>query len=303
MFATRTAPVVLPNGCYQAMIPIAKLRAHPKRQRAFSLQKAKRMFAARGGFDAELAGPIDVAPDEEIPGGWLICSGQHRVRVAEWDGFYEVFCTVHPNLTPQDQARFFLGTTVASPPSLLEAWHIRREEKDPLVLDVEAVLNRYDITVAKVRNPTEKGRHIAAVKVLEKIATPGGGLVRLNHLLKILVDAFPSETPLNDWALGGLEYFLWAYEQHPNFDDHTLIDGLSRLHPSELERLVHYHKANRGGIAAANSRQPARAFLDVYNKRKRINRLPYTRVEVLRKPSIGQVLPYPWKGEEEEDEE
>lgn len=291
MYATIAAPVTAtgPGNTYVKKIAVDHLMVHPDRQRELHRAKVLKMFKAHGGFDEELAGLLDVTNSGDHPGFYWVMAGQHRLAVADMSGVKEVWCLVHPDLSPEDQAKFYLGSAMTTQPTPLESWKVRRTANDPNVLAIENVLDRYNV---KVQTAPRTGQNrltynILAASALER-AVRIGGLARLDTIVRISVTAYPENPPFFDWFLLGMEQFLWAYEQYPGFSVEELLKALKTIEPALLKRRGKYHSAEHNGsvgnvgVSIASARYYALAILEVYNKGKRKGALPLERVFAIR---------------------
>ena len=166
-------------------IALKDLQPHPLAQRALDLAHAKYIG---DNFDPALMGELTVA--ETKRGRLWIVDGQHRrvgaQQFLDGDDSQQVLCRVIAVDDDAEAARLFLGLNTHKSVRSLDKFFVRVVAKDPTAIGVTAILERYSLTVSRVRAPGT----LQAVDACESIFSRQSGAKLLDRVIAVLHQAW-----------------------------------------------------------------------------------------------------------------
>jgi hypothetical protein len=216
---------------YIAALPIDALFADYTYQRALDEFRVNKMAA---NYKLALVGIVEVS--DRGDGRYAILDGQHRWATVRNRAFDQVAaphlpCRVHTGLTVDQEARLYheLNTTRKQLTGW-DRWLARRGAGDPVVRDIEEVLERHGLTVA-IREGADFFR---ATRSAEKIVELGG-LPLLDTVVGISRAIWPADqSALDGDLLHGLAHVVLAYDIQHELDLARLTQALAIVMPRQV---------------------------------------------------------------------
>ncbi|HEY0889347.1 MAG TPA: DUF6551 family protein [Nocardioides sp.] len=217
---------------YVTALPIEDLFADHTYQRELD---EKRVVKMAREFRLALVGIVEVADrGPDTAPRYAILDGQHRWATVRDRSFGQVAphlpCRVHTGLTIDQEAKLYheLNTTRKQLTGW-DRWLARRGAGDPIVRDIEALLDRHGLVVS-LRGG---GNVFRATRTAEKLVELNG-LPLLEEVIGITRAAWPDDqNGMDGHILHGLGHVLNAYTRD-ELDVERLITELAGILPRQL---------------------------------------------------------------------
>lgn len=184
-------------------------------------------------FDKTLLGTITVSKRNNA---YFVIDGQHRIALAKLVGVTSLMALVYEGLTYQEEAKYFNSLNGANgeskKPSKLEIFNASKEAKDPIAMEIAAILGKLGYTVGPVNS---KG-HVSAIETLEVIHKKYGA-AHLFETLSLIRSTWGGEADaVQKKMMIGVSEFIHNYKGEPNFSVKTFQKQLSKIDPGKLLR-------------------------------------------------------------------
>lgn len=235
---------------YVDALPVSTLFADMAYQRPIDDLRVARMVDE---FDVTLLGVLEVS--DRGDGTYAILDGHHRCaasREAHPKGAdAHLVCQVHRGLTIQAEARVFYEIDIRRKAlSGWDRWKARRGAGDPVVLQIERVVNNAGLTVGQAVAEST----ITATKALETIWT-GGGDVLLHNSLTLAKAAWgTANEAFAGVVIQAVAIVLEAYDRE-ELDQDRLIAQMQTIPPRQVQAranaLREAHRAEMPRLCAA----------------------------------------------------
>lgn len=247
---------------YVTALPIDALFADHTYQRALDEFRVNKMAS---NYRLALVGILEVS--DRGDGRYAILDGQHRwatVRNRTFDqvGATHLPCRVHTGLSVDQEAKLYheLNTTRKQLTGW-DRWLARRGAGDPVVRDIEDVLQRHGLTVA-IREGADFFR---ATRSAEKIVELGG-LPLLDTVVGLSRAIWPGDqTALDGDLLHGLAHVVHAYDIENEIDLARLTATLGGVMPRQVGARA---SAARELHKGTKDRLVGHVVIDAYNATK-----------------------------------
>lgn len=245
-------------------VPIRLLEPHPIIQRTFKQAHSDNM---RANFDAHAFGELTITPVGGKSKKYYVTNGQHRLAavLALYGTDQEVPCNLSKGQSTADLAKHCLVTSSSKAWTRLEEWPLRVIARERLVLEIEAVLHRFDLHVG---SSSQDGvvRAVVALEALHK----QGAYAHLERVIKTLTRSYGrSHEAFDANILRGLGLFLRTFG--PDLDDERLVQQMSK-NGGPMQMLAHARQlAEITGVPVA--RALGERIRMAYNKGLRNNQL------------------------------
>lgn len=277
-------------------VHLADLKLDPSYHAKERFQESRALKYA-ANWDEAKAGVITVSErDGQL---WLI-DGAHRRFAAMRVGTNWLYAKVFMGLTRKQEAAVFLGLSDAVRLSPMDAWLARREEGDPLVLDIEKILDKHGARI--VRSESVRGgspRHTRAVASLMVIYR--NDPVLLDQVIETLRKVWPEQRgSLDALPLQGLSSFLYCYRRTTRPPQQKkLEEHLAAITPQQLRRV--YQTQREASLASMGGRvggsivgwsYQRRAVLATYNRKLQLP-LPDLSLGDLKTINDGRIVKLP----------
>lgn len=257
------SPVEAPEP-YVTALPIDTLFADHTYQRELDEKRVLKMIKE---FRLALVGIVEVSDRGiDTPGPrYAILDGQHRWAMVRDRSFDQVAphlpCRVHTGLTVDQEAKLYheLNTTRKQLTGW-DRWLARRGAGDPIVRDIEALLDRHGLKVA-LRGG---GNIFRATRTAEKIVELNG-LPLLDSVISVVRSAWPEDqNGMDGHILHGLAHVLNAYTRD-ELDLERLTSVLAGVMPRQLAaRAAAVRELHKGTM----DRLAAHVIVERYNASK-----------------------------------
>lgn len=242
----------------------------------FNEKRARAMAAA---WDDDKAGTITVSLRD---GATYLIDGNHRRFAASERGVSHLYAKVYFGLTVREEAGIFIGLSAAVPLGTLDLWQARRADRDPIVLGVEAILDKYGVRIARGGRASDSPHYTRSVGAFQTLFQTNPQL--LDDTLGLVRSIWPEQRrALDSLVIKAIGSFLAAYRSTiPRLDEQRLRDRLSLTTPEDVHRTVktlaaaqHGLHGTGGGISYHTHGQKAtvaswssqrRAVLAIYNR-------------------------------------
>lgn len=204
-----------PTGRY-AMLPAKALVRPGNYQRPFNDEAA---MAIAEGFDWDAFHVVNVTEHQE--NGKIVHKyrdGQHRIFGALLACGEDVLipCMIYPTRGEQRDAWVFNRINIDRRAlAAADKWNSRRTEQDAYVLEVETILNRYNLraTPTRGKSATHPGE-VSAVGALEQMLKTGGS-VSVDETVGLLYDTFGDDHhQYRDFIMRGLWTFILYFPDY-----------------------------------------------------------------------------------------
>lgn len=257
-------PTVQEQEPYVTALPLEALFADHTYQRELD---EKRVVKMAREFRLALVGIVEVSDrGADVDGPrYAILDGQHRWATVRDRSFSQVAphlpCRVHTGLTIEQESKLYheLNTTRRQLTGW-DRWLARRGAGDPIVRDIESVLDRHGLVVA-LRGG---GNIFRATRTAEKIVEMSG-LPLLDSVISIVRSAWPADqNGMDGHILHGLAHVLNAYNRD-ELDLERLTEVLAGIMPRQLAaRAAAVRELHKGTM----DRLAAHVIVERYNASK-----------------------------------
>lgn len=225
-------------------------------------------------FDPDAFGRIVVG--ERSDGTFWVIDGQHRWRAMQQLGWTDQFVPCHliKGTTPEEEAKLFdLFNGNRGMPRISDRFKARLRTNDPDALRIKAITNEVGFDIHFGKGTVPKG-HIAAVSALVKVHQQGkpGDLYRV---LTICREAWGDDSAgTTGDIIQAVHRFASRYREQ--FDMTYLIERLKGTSPAALTNRGRQIAEVMGTTASIGI---SRALLAMYNRNKKVGRLPDWTIE------------------------
>lgn len=195
------------NGGKPEWIALRELEAHPDLQRSFDKRRGDK-YATE--FNPAALGVLTVVETKQGK-RWLI-DGQHRryaaLQFVDGDGTQQVRCLVHGVTDDAEAAKLCRQLNDYKRWHSLKGFLNRVVEKDPVAVEITAILARYRLRIASTRNEGT----VQAVDALETIYARQRGPALLDAVVRLLWNAWGTDPDaFHAQLLRGVALFLGKY--------------------------------------------------------------------------------------------
>lgn len=202
-------------------VPVTLLEPHPIIQRNFKQAHADHI---RANFDAHAFGELTITKVGGKSKKYYVTNGQHRLWavLALFGTDQEVPCNLSKDQSLADLAKHCLITNAGKAWTALERWHLRVIAREQNVLEIEAILHRFEL---HVDGSSREGvvRAVAALEALHK----QGAYAHLERVIKILTRSYSRDYQAFDAnILRGLGFFLRTFG--PDLDEARLVQRITK---------------------------------------------------------------------------
>jgi len=245
-------------------IPLNRLKVHPEVQRGLNETRVDELSA---NMNLDAIGLLAVIPYRDW---YYVFDGQHRLRALERfldDNTQMIECEVFPRgLTLKEAAQTFLDRNNQLGQHPLGKWIQRRNAEEPVVLEIEAILGKYGLSV---ESGPEDG-NVRAVVALEAIYD-NHSAAGLDKTVGVLYAAWGADYNAYHHALlRGLALVLHTYEEQ--IDAERFAKKLSKN--GGPARMLGQAREFARGMHVSLARAAAQRFVNEYNVRRTRDRLP-----------------------------
>lgn len=215
-----TTTIDLDPGVHMS-VPIELLEPHPILQRHFRQAHADHI---RANFDAHAFGELTITPVGGKSKKYYVTNGQHRLVavLALFGTNQEVPCNLSKEQSLADLARHCLISNAGKAWTRLENWPLRVIARERNVLEIEAILHRFEL---HIDGSSREGvvRAVAALEALHK----QGAYAHLERVIKILTLSYGRNHEAFDAnILRGLGSFLRTFG--PDLDEVRLVQRMTK---------------------------------------------------------------------------
>lgn len=271
---------------YVTALPVDELFADHTYQRELDEHRVNKMAA---NYRLALVGIVEVSDRGPHATGprYAILDGQHRWATVRNRAFGDARtphlpCRVHTGLTVDQEAKLYheLNTTRKQLTGW-DRWLARRGAGDPIVRDIEALLDRHGLKVA-LRGG---GNIFRATRTAEKIVELNG-LPLLDSVISVVRSAWPEDqNGMDGHILHGLAHVLSAYTRD-ELDLERLTAVLAGIMPRQLAaRAAAVRELHKGTM----DRLAAHVIVERYNASKGPRLEPFfTRVKPISKAKTAK---------------
>lgn len=236
-------------------LEIDLLHIDPSYQRDVSMDLVQKIAAE---METQAYEPILVSRRRN--GDLFIVNGQHRTAAAKLAGWTTIQAKVVEGLDQKREAALRLKGNVRLTDRGLERFRAQLAAQIPESLEIRDLLERFG---TKINGSPVMHEGINSAAAIESVYRRDKGVL-LTRTLEVLADAWgtPEGSKATSSVLKGVSWFL---EQHGGETDRNrLVERMTKLGPSALDRMARSHRAAMGGSMWVNT---YRALVEMYNER------------------------------------
>ena len=240
-------------------VRIGDLRIDPSYQRTDKLNK-KIVDSIANNFDPKLVGVIKI--NEREDGSLWVVDGMHRYFgcQAGFGSNYLIRAEVEEGMTPNEEARLFVGQTKRTSISAYHQHRARAASGDEMAVTINSIAAEYGISILNGTSNNQRG--IRSIRMLESIYQRFGTEILRKTLAVISESGIASRgVPVpGDIVCGVAEVIRW-------YGDAVDLGRLAiKLRSAEVEMIKRdIAAAHRLGIGGQN-RSAAQGVVSLYNR-------------------------------------